>query len=66
MRDPLDDFRLHDMERADREAKMPVCDSCGDICQGEHYWKINGKIWCEECLDDCRHYVEDYNTDEYF
>lgn len=63
MFDAVDDFLRHDSECADRDAKMPTCDICGNICEGEHYWLIDGKIYCEECLDECRRYTEDYSTD---
>ena len=30
-----------------------ICDGCGyGIYEGEHYWKFDGKRYCENCVDD--------------
>lgn len=50
--EPLDDFRRHDADEADYEAKCPVCDSCGRPITDETYFEISGEILCEECMRD--------------
>ncbi len=36
------------------------CANCGgEIHEGEEAYRINGEEWCESCIEDCRHTVED-------
>lgn len=58
--DPAADFDRYDREQAKAEAKLPHCDICGNAIT-DHYYNINGEIYCEECLDDnFRCEAEDY------
>lgn len=57
--DPERDFARWDAEQAKKEAELPVCDFCGQYCQ-HAYYKILGNIICYDCIDDFKHYVEDY------
>lgn len=50
--DPLDDFDLLDREMARREARLPVCDNCGQRIRDEFYYDVEGEVFCEECLKD--------------
>jgi formylmethanofuran dehydrogenase subunit E len=49
--DPVKDFERYDQEQAQRLAKLPECDYCGQPIQDEHYYLINGDNVCPECLD---------------
>ena len=49
--DPVADFDRYDRDRADKESRLPHCDCCG-CAISNHYWNINGEIYCEECLND--------------
>lgn len=58
--DPAADFDRYDRYQAKEEAKLPHCDRCGCAID-DHYYNINGDIFCKECLDDeFRHDVEEY------
>ena len=60
--DALDFARWHEEEEAKAEAKLPVCEDCGEIIYDEYYYDVDGDILCEECLKDrYRHYTEDYD-----
>lgn len=62
--DPAADFDRYDREQARDEERLPRCDYCGCVIH-EHYWRIKGEIYCEECLDECfRHDAEDYDNRE--
>ena len=55
------DFARWDMEQARAEARLPVCDCCGEVINDDFYWEIDGEIFCEDCLNDrYRHYADDY------
>ena len=60
--DPVADFDRYDRDRADKESRLPHCDCCGNAIS-DHYWNINGEIYCEECLNDkFMHDAEDYEN----
>ena len=50
--DPESDFMRQDMERAMYEARLPVCDCCGEIIHDDDYYEIDNEILCEECMKD--------------
>jgi formylmethanofuran dehydrogenase subunit E len=57
--DPVRDFARHDAEQARQEERLPHCDYCGEVIY-EKYYEINGKIVCEDCLEDLfAQYVEE-------
>ena len=57
--DPVRDFDRYDREQAQREARLPHCEYCGEPIY-EKYYEICGKIVCEECLEDLfAQYVEE-------
>ena len=59
--DPDADFMIRDMEQTMYEARLPVCDCCGEIINADFYWEIDGDILCEDCMNDrFRHYTDDY------
>ena len=43
--------------------KLPTCDHCGERIFGEHLWKINGELWCEDCIDNSKKPTEDFMED---
>lgn len=58
--DPVADFERYDSEQAREEARLPHCDCCGNVIR-DHYWNINGEIYCEDCLNDnFRHDADEY------
>jgi formylmethanofuran dehydrogenase subunit E len=59
LKDYNDFFNDYDAELARQEAKLPHCDYCDEAIH-EKYYEINGKIFCEKCLEDLfAHWVED-------
>ena len=59
--DPDDDFRRLEREQARYEARLPVCEHCGERIDDDHYFYIEGEILCYECM------IEKYrrSTDDY-
>lgn len=62
-RDALDEFERYDREQTEQLKRLPKCSCCGDPIQGEMLYVINGELYCEDCIDDCRKYVDDYIND---
>ena len=64
--DPLRDFDRYDAMMADREAKLPQCEACGEPINEDEYFYINDEILCEKCMRD-RYALstEDYLNDNY-
>lgn len=48
---PVIDFLRYDLERAEKELELPVCDICGET-QEDHFYEIDGRRLCADCLDD--------------
>lgn len=46
------DFARWDMEQARREARLPVCECCGEVIHDDDYYEIDNEILCEECMKD--------------
>ena len=64
--DPLDDFDRLDRLQAMREAKLPVCEKCGERIHDETFFNIEGEILCEECMrDKYEVYTQDWLDDHY-
>lgn len=57
--DPVSDFERYDTERESRLRKLPVCCECKDHIQQESAVRINGKWFCDGCLEDMREDIED-------
>lgn len=66
--DPVKDYDsyLADLER-ERELN-PVCSNCDQVISEDYMYVINGKVYCDECMNDVfRVDVPDYENyyDEY-
>ena len=58
--DPIADFNRRDRDQARREARLPKCANCGEPIY-EKFYKIEGDIICEECLEaEYAYDVDDY------
>lgn len=59
--DPFADLDrwLDEQERI--EAKLPRCSECGESIHDDNYYEIDGKIYCQKCLDE--NFLR--NTDDY-
>lgn len=50
--DPIADFYRHDAEQERLLARMPICHHCKNHIKQEKIICINGKYYCDECLED--------------
>ena len=50
--DPVSDFYRYDALMADREAKLPYCEKCGEPIDDDIYFEIDNEILCEKCMHD--------------
>lgn len=42
-----------------------TCACCGEpIREGDEYWELCGKHYCESCIDDAHHYEAEREWDE--
>ena len=60
----MDNYSLwerHDAEQERKLSRLPKCKYCGQPIQDDHYFEIDGEIYCEE------HMIELFrkNTDDY-
>jgi formylmethanofuran dehydrogenase subunit E len=58
--DPARDFDRWDMEQARAEARLPVCECCGEHIQDETAFHYNGVWICDSCIESHKEWVEDY------
>ena len=58
--DPLDDFDRLDRLQAQREARLPICEKCGERIHDEDYYDVEGDSLCEDCMKEkYRRYTAD-------
>lgn len=55
--DPVADAESYQNYLDDEEKKLPVCDRCGERITEDHYYQIEGDIWCPDCVDRCRVWI---------
>lgn len=57
--DPLKDFDRWDARRQERLERLPKCVCCGEHIQQDDAVCIDGKYYCDECLDNLREWIGD-------
>lgn len=57
--DPIADFHRHDTEQEEWLDSLPKCEHCGEPIQQEKAVCIDGKYFCDECLDEMREWIGD-------
>lgn len=62
-RDALDEFEQYDREQTEALERLPRCSVCEEPIQGDVLFEIHGELYCEDCIDDCRKYVDEYIND---
>lgn len=50
--DPARDFAQWDMEQTMAEARLPVCNCCGEAIRDDFYYEIDDEILCTDCMND--------------
>lgn len=59
--DNYDAYRAHEAEQERRLSELPVCCYCENPIQDEHYYEINGEMFCPDCLENYfKKRTEDY------
>lgn len=49
--DNYDQWQRHEQEQERMAAQLPKCDYCEKTID-DHYYLINGEIYCEGCLNE--------------
>ena len=58
--DPVADFERHDAKQQKKLERLPVCCCCEEHIQQEKAVHMDGRWYCDDCLDDMREYTEDW------
>ena len=57
--DPIADFLKHDKEQARWLVRLPLCVKCEEHIQQEDVLCIDGKYYCDNCLENMREPIDD-------
>ena len=57
--DPVADFLRHDAERQSRQRRRPKCCDCGEHIQDEQAYFIDGKWFCEACMNEYKQTIDE-------
>lgn len=58
---PAADFQRWDSEQERKLRRLPTCYHCGEPIQDDHCFRINGVLYCSDCMNDLfRRDTEDY------
>lgn len=57
MPDNYSQFLKYDHEHSGKG--RPVCACCDNPVWEEYFYRINGEIWCPDCVEETREYVEE-------
>lgn len=59
--DDLDMFRRKEADEAWEERHLPKCSECEEAIykDEEHYYVVYGKVYCKNCMEDCKVYFDD-------
>lgn len=58
-----DVFERREQRNAERLKERPVCHACGEHIQGDYRYRIDGVVYCEDCMRDI---FEEYNEPEFY
>lgn len=58
-----DVFERREQRNAERLKELPVCHACGEHIQGDYRYRIDGVVYCEDCMRDI---FEEYNEPEFY
>ena len=52
--DNYDIWLAHEEEMERKLSSRPVCSYCENHIQDDHYYEIDGKLYCPDCLEHFR------------
>lgn len=56
----IGDDRITELREKFSEPKsFPICDKCRKSTEGKYVWEIGDYVVCEDCIDDCKRYMEE-------
>lgn len=55
---PVHDFWAYSMAQEEWLENRPTCDECGQHIQDEQYFDIEGKKYCESCLNYYKKWID--------
>ena len=58
--DPHRDFLRYEEEMEEKLKERPVCDECGEPIRSDNLYEFDGVLFCEDCIEEHRHSVEEY------
>ena len=58
--DPVRDAERYSAEQDRQLARLPKCTCCGNPIQQDHVVCIGGKLYCDSCIEDFTHDIEDF------
>lgn len=61
--DPARDWDAYCEEQERKAKKLPICSQCGERIYDDYVYVIDGELYCEDCIDECREPVEHYIED---
>lgn len=56
--DNYDAFCQHEAEQQAKLDKLPICCECGEPIQTEDCYEVNDELYCPDCMDNHRAWVE--------
>ena len=58
--DPVRDFESYQRDLDECIERYPICECCGEHIQDEQLYYIDGRYFCEECIEDCHRYTDEF------
>lgn len=57
--DPLYDFTNNEDRKYKWLKSRPICSQCGEHIQDEYGYRLGNDLYCEECVNSWREWIED-------
>lgn len=61
-----DVFERREQRNAERLKELPVCHACGEHIQGDYRYRIDGVVYCEDCMRDIFEECNEPIEEEYY
>ena len=56
--DPYRDFTRWDNDCEEWLARRPTCSECGQHIQDDYGFRIEDKLYCQDCIDGCKEFID--------